>query len=214
MNDVTGDLPVGNLDGGTGASATTFWRGDAIWVTPAGGGGISSEITWYPTVGCRDAVADLISGWWTINTAVSADPTCTNTGLGLRLNGRLDYTHTATVHTATLPIILPTDQTGVIDLRLFWGTTATSGDVEWLVSTVCMGNDDPVNPALNAAQGVVDTAGSAASDLMIVSLATLTQTGCAAGEMMAIEVARDINRENDTLAVAAFLYGIEVTISR
>jgi hypothetical protein len=39
--DVVNNLPVSHLDGGSGAAAGTFWRGDGHWGTPAGGGDVT-----------------------------------------------------------------------------------------------------------------------------------------------------------------------------
>ncbi len=156
----------------------------------------------FPVAICQNTTASLALSTPTSNPAVAACATGTNTQIGVA-----QFADGANALSLQGHFSLPADWTGNIDVKGKWRTSATSGDVVWQVATICVADAETVDPAFNAASTVTETAKGTTNQLNDFTIASVTVTGCAAGEELFFKVLRDPTNGSDTLAATAEIVG-------
>jgi hypothetical protein len=164
---------------------------------------------WLDTGYCQNATAVLAWSTPTTNPGVAACVTGSNTQKLV-----IDFADGANTLSVQRELKLPSDWTSTVDATFTWYTTATTGDVVWQLSTICVANAETGDPAFNTASTVTDTAQGTTNQYNVATITGVTVTGCAAGETLYLRVFRDPTNGSDTLAATARLVGVELILRR
>ncbi len=205
MNLSTGTLQQGGVDVLTSSSTHTMTN-KAYDAEGTGNLFTLPRRLWFPAAGIDNATVGSVWDLPTANAAVPAAVTGTNIQKAV-----LDFANGGNLSAQT-SYLLPSTWTGTVAARVLWFSSTTTGNVVWQLSTICVADAETDDPAFNTASPVTDATKGTLNQLNTAAIATVDVTGCAAGELMHLEIRRNAGSGADTMAGTARLVGVELVI--
>lgn len=152
---------------------------------------------------------------WDWNGLDSGLPTYSAGAAGTSVRASADYYDAGTKHSQT-DFQIPSDwNAGTVTLDVYWGANVADAgkSAVWQAATVCASAGDALNTAFGAYATVTSAAHASAWRLRVGTI-TLNTVGCAAGDVMTVDVKRDPNHASDNLGATAALFGVRFGYQR
>lgn len=176
----------------------------------SGGSGTISERHFFPIGICEGTTPRVLWSWPSGSNAPTFACNATNIQqLYAFLDDNLDQN-------AQKMIMLPDTWVGTVPVRVFYSSSVTTGNVNFLLGVACMTDGGTFTPTFGTEVSVVDTVNGTTNTLAVTPAADLNMTGCTAGGIAVLRVRRDATsgNTNDTVGGTVRLHGVDVKLGR